>query len=76
MFFKGEFYQQAEQLNRELNTLWDKYPSLMPYDVRVGRMVESVIFTGNAFWELRRAVDSAAVSFAGLGEILTAGFRQ
>lgn len=76
MFFKGEFYQQAEQLNRELNALWDKYPSLMPYDVRIGRAVESVIFTGNAFWELRRAVDSAAVSFAGLGERLTTGFNQ
>lgn len=73
MFFKGEFYQQAEQLDRELNALWGKYPSLMPYDVRLRRAVDSMIFTGNAFWELSRAIDGAAVSFAGLGEILTTG---
>lgn len=76
MFFKGEFYQQAEQLDRELNALWDKYPSLMPYGIRLKRGVDNLMFTGSIFLELKRAIDGAVISMGGFTDAVSTGWQK
>lgn len=59
--FKGEFYQLAEQLDRELNDLWERYPSLMPTEVRWFRLGQRMM---KGWVEGVAAVNEASLSVA------------